>query len=455
MTDIHRVFTMLKTVPPSVVLFGGARHKEGSPIYELAREIGRKFGVHGVPVKSGAGPGAMESVVRGQLEAAQLPKTPAPKLTHGVSPAANPDDARTQGINMTLPHEPELNPYIEVGTRTEFLPYRKVGLYENVRGMVAVPGGYGTLDELFEVWARGARGRHNDPMVAVQRDFFKPIFQTLHQVACKDRKLISPREFGLVQLADTSDEVVEEILKAKNVRGFEEDPEVMEARLVEELTRALQTLDKLEPAVTFIGGSRLAADDWTLAAGQQVAKGLAKAGLPVRVGGTDAVARAVSAGVREADPAANAQGFLSFSNQQQVDGLDVLQQVEDSATFGQIISLKSRALVALPGGLGTLDELFSVLTQIQTGNMPSMPVVLVGKEYWQPLFDTIGKQMLGENPCISPEDLKRVIITDDPKEVLSAIKTGQNEREDGWFSALVNKLATKYNLWRSGADGAR
>ncbi len=116
-----------------------------------------------------------------------------------------------------------------------------------------------------------------------------------------------------------------------------------------------------------------------------------------------------------------------------------MQQVDDRSTFHQLMALKAQAVVALPGGLGTLDELFTILTQIQTGKLPEMPVVLVGKEYWEPIFETLRQQMLGDQrQTISPEDLERVVMTDKPAEVFRTIRDHGNTDTQGWFGSLVS-----------------
>ena len=418
--DCKEVFSLLKKMAPSVVFFGGARIKEHDPIYSLSRQIGAMLKRAGVPVKTGAGPGAMESVVRGHIEADKGSANGIFRpLVGGVSSEAPVEDVRTQGINMNLPHEDELNPYIEVGTRLDNLAYRKVGLYSNVRGIVNLPGGYGTMDEMFEVWAKAAEGKHSDPMYAVGTDFFSPILDAIHQVAVKDRALISEEDFKLLKVVDSADELLQGLATAENVKGFEQCPDEMVEKLTGEVSTAIKTLESLEPAVTFIGGSRLSDDDWTCQAAHRMSCELAREGIPVRVGGTQALARAVASGVAGGDPNGEAQGFLRHANAEPMEGLNILQRFDHSSTTNQLIGLRSKAVVALPGGLGTLDELFGVLTQIQTGNLPDIPVVLVGKEYWEPIFAAMKKNMLSEvRQTISPEDLDRVLITDSPKEAL-------------------------------------
>ena len=83
----------------------------------------------------------------------------------------------------------------------------------------------------------------------------------------------------------------------------------------------------------------------------------------------------------------------------------------------------SQAFIALPGGLGTMDELFEVLTLTQTGKIHSVPIILVGKEFWTPLKNWIVDTMLEKNAYISPQDLDLMPIVDDAEEIVSIINT--------------------------------
>jgi hypothetical protein len=96
-------------------------------------------------------------------------------------------------------------------------------------------------------------------------------------------------------------------------------------------------------------------------------------------------------------------------------GADRVHLVNDRLTHKVLLTEGSLAIVALPGGLGTLDELSSVLCQLQTRKIASRPVVLVGSDFWRPLWSTMRAQMLdGPRQTVSAEDLQLVTITDDP-----------------------------------------
>ena len=428
MEDIQRGFELLKKLPPAISFFGGARIKPDDPYYALSKEIGRRLAESGVPPRTGGGPGIMSSVPEGYKEGLQRAPADHPAHFHpvisGFSEQAAKEDHRTQGFNIVLPHEQALNPAIDVSEELQLFPYRKLALYENVRGVVTFPGGFGTLDELFEVWSLAARGHHNDPLAAVGVEFWGPILDAVERVAVKDRALISPDDFARMKLTDDVDALMNHLGDAHGVRGFEGDPDQLAAQLSQEISDAIDVLDDLPEAVTFIGGRGLAADDAACQAARAAAEALTRAGVPLRVGGLGAPAAAVAQGARAADAGAEVQGFIIEAEDggKRLDGVKVHMSVMHPITHKQLVGRRNQAFVALPGGLGGLDELFTVLCQVQTGKLPRMPLVLVGKDYWQPILDAIRAQMLsGSRQTIAPGDLELVTVTDDPDEITRLI----------------------------------
>ncbi|MEJ7749332.1 MAG: TIGR00730 family Rossman fold protein, partial [Candidatus Limnocylindrales bacterium] len=121
-------FDALATVGPAVTVFGSARTKPDDPIYEQARLIGRKLAEAGYAVITGGGPGAMEAANRGCREGGGL----------------------SVGCNIELPHEQSINPYVDLGVEFRYFFARKTMFVKYADGFVILPGGFGTLDELFE-----------------------------------------------------------------------------------------------------------------------------------------------------------------------------------------------------------------------------------------------------------------------------------------------------------------
>ncbi len=121
-------FDAMAAVGPAVTVFGSARVEAGSVHYECAREIGRRLALAGYAVITGGGPGIMEAANRGCREAGGL----------------------SVGCNIELPHEQGLNPYVDLGIEFRYFFARKVMFVKYADAFVILPGGFGTLDELFE-----------------------------------------------------------------------------------------------------------------------------------------------------------------------------------------------------------------------------------------------------------------------------------------------------------------
>lgn len=126
--EFARGFDALADVGPAVTVFGSARTPPEHPSYALAREVGACVGHSGYAVITGGGPGIMEAANRGARDAGAL----------------------SIGCNIELPHEQELNPYLDIGLRFRHFFARKVMFVRYACAFVICPGGYGTLDELFE-----------------------------------------------------------------------------------------------------------------------------------------------------------------------------------------------------------------------------------------------------------------------------------------------------------------
>ncbi len=126
--EFARGFNALAEVGPAVTVFGSARTPEDHPDYALARELGACLGAAGYAVITGGGPGLMEAANRGARDAGAL----------------------SVGCNIELPHEQRINPYVDIGLRFRHFFARKVMFVRYASAFVVCPGGFGTLDELFE-----------------------------------------------------------------------------------------------------------------------------------------------------------------------------------------------------------------------------------------------------------------------------------------------------------------
>ena len=195
--ELRRGFEVLGEIGPAVCVFGSARTHEGDPLYERARAIGRAIGEAGFTVITGGGPGLMEAANRGAGDAG----------------------ATSVGLNILLPHEQAMNPYCDIGLTFEYFFTRKLMFVRYSRSIVALPGGYGTLDELFEVMTLIQTGEAVDhPVVLVGRDYWSGLLDWVRAELLEPGR-ISAADFELPTLADETSEIVDIACSGTDVRG--------------------------------------------------------------------------------------------------------------------------------------------------------------------------------------------------------------------------------------------
>lgn len=446
LTDLEKGFALLRRLPPAVTFFGGARITPDDPMYALSRDLGRRLAAAGIPPRTGAGPGIMTSVPEGYqaglAEVAAVPPSERPTrriswvtgFADGLAAGwdeGSADATRTQGIKIHLPFEPEINPAIDEVVELMTFPIRRLMLYENSLALVVFPGGFGTLDETFEVWARRAAGRHNDPIIFVGKAFFGPILAALRRALVGGpRALVEPSLLDDVVVCDDPQEVVDTITTSEGLVGFDEPPQHIARRLLIEIPYVAGALSVLPQALTVLGGPRLAEDDPALRTAEVVLGALARADTPLRIGSGGVVAQTALDLYRAAGRAERVQGFFLRPGKHRPAAEDVPAawtdrphfEVTDPIAHKLLLSQRTSALLALPGDLRTLEAVFSVLTEIQTGKMSRRPVVLIGSDFWGPIVEACRAVMLsGERRTIGADDLELARVVDTPEDALAAL----------------------------------
>lgn len=195
---------------------------------------------------------------------------------------------------------------------------------------------------------------------------------------------------------------------------------VLLMRAVRDFVRGFRALHFIGPCVTVFGSARFGEEHPYYQVAREVGSGLARLGFTVMTGGGPGVMEGANRGAREAGgPSIGCNIELPFE-QEPNPYLD--RWVECHYFFvRKVLLLKySYAFVVLPGGFGTLDEMMESLTLIQTGKIAQFPVVLMGREYWQP-FVAMTREML-EAGTVSPKDLDLMLITDSVEEAMAHIE---------------------------------
>jgi len=187
-------YDRLASIGPCVSIFGSARTKPDHPYYKMGVEIACKLSEAGLGVITGGGPGIMEAANKGAHD------------KHGAS----------VGLNINLPFEQVANEYIDEDKLINFNFFfvRKVMFMKYAQGFIVLPGGFGTLDELFEALTLvQTKKTANFPVILVGTDFWSGLLDWIKTTMLEKEKNISPEDMFLFKLVDTADEAVEEIFE--------------------------------------------------------------------------------------------------------------------------------------------------------------------------------------------------------------------------------------------------
>jgi uncharacterized protein (TIGR00730 family) len=188
MSEFVEGFTFLANIERSVTIFGSARVGEDNPYYQQARELGRRLATHGFTVVTGGGPGMMQAGNQGACEAG------GPSI----------------GLNIQLPKEQRINPYVTDGMAFHYFFSRKVMLDFSAEAYVFFPGGFGTLDEFFELVTLVQTGKVDSmaPIIIVGRDYWQPLVAWIENTLLARFHMIAPEDMKIWTLTDDIDEVV-------------------------------------------------------------------------------------------------------------------------------------------------------------------------------------------------------------------------------------------------------
>ncbi|QYJ67956.1 LOG family protein [Flavobacterium litorale] len=192
MSEFVNGFESMARIGPSVSIFGSARTKPDDKYYLLAEKIAEKIAKAGYGVITGGGPGIMEAGNKG--------------AHHGGGPSI--------GLNIELPFEQHYNPYIDRDKNLNFDYFfvRKVMFVKYSQGFVVMPGGFGTLDELFEaITLIQTKKIAKFPIILVGREFWTGLMDWIEQTVINKYENASPNDLKLIKIVDTEDEVLDVI----------------------------------------------------------------------------------------------------------------------------------------------------------------------------------------------------------------------------------------------------
>jgi uncharacterized protein (TIGR00730 family) len=190
-SEFENGFKKLLKVGPAVTVFGSARFKEGHPYYELTRNVGRRLAEAGFAVLTGGGPGLMEAANRGAFEAG----------------------GKSFGLNIILPHEQKPNQFVNESIEFRYFFVRKVMLVKYSCAFIIMPGGMGTLDEMYEAATLIQCKKIGPfPLILMDKKFWKNVKDlTQHQV---ELGAVGKDEIGFALRLDSPEKAVKTILKS-------------------------------------------------------------------------------------------------------------------------------------------------------------------------------------------------------------------------------------------------
>jgi uncharacterized protein (TIGR00730 family) len=192
MAEFVQGFELLRDTGLAATFWGSARLQPDDPYYKAAEELAARLAKKGFAIISGGGPGIMEASNVGAFKVG----------------------GKSIGLNIKLPFEQKLNPYTTESLNFDFFFSRKVMLTFASEAYVYFPGGFGTLDEFFEIVTLiQTRKIEQLPILLYGRDFWEPLLRFFEQDMMKKYKTISPEDMALFQMVDSVDEAYKYILK--------------------------------------------------------------------------------------------------------------------------------------------------------------------------------------------------------------------------------------------------
>jgi uncharacterized protein (TIGR00730 family) len=197
-TELDKGFDLMRDVGLAISMFGSARVAEGSQEYELARTIARELSKDGFSIITGGGPGVMEASNRGAQEGGSL----------------------SIGLNIELPFEQHENPYLDREMTCHYFFTRKLFFVRYAIGFVVLPGGFGTLDEMFEALTLSQTNRiRHFPVVLVGSNYWNGLLDWMREHMLEGGK-ISPEDLDLFKICDDPKDVTAAIFRGAEQQGF-------------------------------------------------------------------------------------------------------------------------------------------------------------------------------------------------------------------------------------------
>lgn len=410
MAEFVEGYQFLSDLKNEVTILGSARLHHDNAYCLIAADLGKLLAKGGFTVITGGGPGIMEAANRGAFD--------------GKGPSI--------GLNIQLPFEQVLNPYVTKSTSFFFFFTRKVMLTSPANAFVYFPGGFGTMDELFEVVDMMDLGfMEKVPIVLVGKKFWTPLLDFLHEQGVP-RGIIDEKMLNSWHLVDTAEEAYELVKDVKDKKNTSElSPSSFQSaenidwkifRIMAELVEGFDFVTGVRHGITILGTRSVMPGTQYYASAYELGGLCAGRGYAVITGGQFGVAEAANKGAFE-------HGGTSIGISTKVNGLPKVNPYLTKSIHFQfpftrkmVVTTPTKAFVFYPGGLGTMHQLFEVLTLIQTKKIKKVPVILFDHAFWGPLHKYIKTTLVHDVDTISSEDDEIYQIVDSEESILKVIE---------------------------------
>ncbi len=409
MSEFVEGYEFLSKLKNEITVLGSARFHHDSKYYKIAQELGKLLAEKNFTVITGGGPGIMEAANRGAFEA----------------------KGDSIGLNIQLPFEQVINPYVTKSTSFYYFFTRKVMLTSPANAFVYFPGGFGTMDEFFEVVDSIELGLMDSiPIVLVGKSYWEPLIEFLRNFSAHiGAPLASINSWHIVDTAAEAMKILAGV-EDRHTANYLLDPRYGKNkervdwrifRIMSELVEGFEFVSDFKKAMTILGTRGIKSDSSYYRSAHELGGLAAKAGYSVITGGYNGVAEAANRGAYE-------HGGESVGISMQVRGRALMnayltKSIQFSFPFTRklIVTTPTTAFVFYPGGFGTLHQLFEVLTLIQTHKMTRVPVILVNHKFWQPLHGFIKETLVHDVDTIADEDDELYQIVDSEESVFKVL----------------------------------
>lgn len=409
MAEFVEGYDLMSKYKNEVTIFGSARTHEGDEYYIKARKLGEILGLNDFTVITGGGPGIMEAANRGAFQV----------------------KGSSIGLGIELPMEQQINPYVTDSVNFSYFFTRKVMLTTPSQAFVYFPGGYGTLDELLQVLNEMALGFiQRVPVILVGRDFWTPLVNFLQDTCHQILGAIKAEDLEMLQVVETAEEAYDIIQHTEDHPNFLDNISNTTNsissvnwrifRIMAELVEGLDFLQNLPKNVTILGSNKISKDSHYYEDVYHIAQETLKQDFSILTGGGFGIAEA-------ANKASSEVGKPAYATLLHQAGKTMNQYVTDSIHFRFpftrqfILTGPTNQYLFCPGGLGTLHQLFEVLTLVQTHKVDPTPLILYNDKFWGPLVNYIKEILDQKYRTINPADLNLFQVTSNRDEVIDMI----------------------------------